>query len=265
MLSLLISCKGLPPDFFAGAFFCFLELGGVFESRDASPTDSMSEGGPSSSSSLSGLGRFFEAVFVAFRVVWTSFFAGALADFGAVVFFGPGFALAFYGIVVSLDAIDSTNALLEIGIGVRRKTHNRNGLKVIRVTIIIEGRVFHHGIIHDCRPHPRVQGWRERVNTTRWRLGVIAVPKCAWKNVKNRKWLCLVSWELTRERVVVVEGTVQRDVLFLVVVVYQGSRIIKISFWAMPNSARQLVNAVWAWRGSNRFYLKNIRLTLTPH
>jgi hypothetical protein len=63
---------------------------------------SMSEG---SSSSLSGLGRFFVAGLVVFSVVCTSFFEVALGAFGAVPFFGPGFALAFYGRAVSLNAI----------------------------------------------------------------------------------------------------------------------------------------------------------------
>ena len=55
------SCKGLPAAFFgAGAFFCFLALGGVAESRELSCKDPFS--GAEISSSVSGFGRFFEAV-----------------------------------------------------------------------------------------------------------------------------------------------------------------------------------------------------------
>jgi len=106
MLSFAISCRGFPLLFFAGAFFCFFELGGVLESREASCVESMSEGG--SSSSLSGFGRFFEAGLVTvFKVLWTSFLGAAFVALGApAAFFGAALALAFYGRVVSLSEIE---------------------------------------------------------------------------------------------------------------------------------------------------------------
>ena len=55
------SCRGLPTAFFgAGPFFCFLALGGVAESRESSCRDPRS--GAESSSSVSGLALFFDAV-----------------------------------------------------------------------------------------------------------------------------------------------------------------------------------------------------------
>lgn len=105
MLSLAISCKGFPPLFFVGIFFCFLALGGVFESREASCRESMPEGG--SSSSLSGFGRFFVAGLTVFKVLCTNFFEEAFVAFGMVGFLAAGFAFAFYGGTVSLNAIES--------------------------------------------------------------------------------------------------------------------------------------------------------------
>jgi len=109
MLSFSISRNGFDVlPFFAGAFFCFFELGGVFESKDASLAESRLEGRSLSSSSLSGFGRFFETAF-ALRVVWTIFFgAVAFAAFGAKVFLGAPFALPFYGRAVSKVSLISS-------------------------------------------------------------------------------------------------------------------------------------------------------------
>lgn len=77
--------------FGAGAFFCFLFEGGVFDKTLSSctePISSISE----FSSSESGFARFFGAAFVGLRVVWVVFF-GAAFTLGAAGFFGG--ALAF--------------------------------------------------------------------------------------------------------------------------------------------------------------------------
>ncbi len=91
------SRRGFAPIFFgACAFFGLFALGGVLERSESS----CNEGSPSeSSSSVSGLGRFF----VGLSVVCDNFFGGP-AFFGAALGFGLafglaaalGFALAFY-------------------------------------------------------------------------------------------------------------------------------------------------------------------------
>ena len=84
----------------AGAFFCFLADGGVFESRESSFIEFMSTS--EFSSSDSGLARFFGfgfgagAVFVGFKVVC---FVFAAFGFGAVAAFFAG-AFAFYNALV---------------------------------------------------------------------------------------------------------------------------------------------------------------------
>lgn len=80
--------------FGADAFFCFFALGGVFD-RSEALCGSRSEA--ESSSSVSGLGRFFGAVLleVDFNVACDIFFGAA---FGAAAFFVAGLgaaALAF--------------------------------------------------------------------------------------------------------------------------------------------------------------------------
>jgi hypothetical protein len=86
------SCSGFAPVFFAaGAFFCFLALGGVIDRMEPSLGETSS--GPNCSSSESGLDRFFEAAgfTFGFRVVCAIFFAGALA---AAAFLGAAFDTA---------------------------------------------------------------------------------------------------------------------------------------------------------------------------
>jgi hypothetical protein len=68
--------------------------------------ESMSILDGSSSSSLSGLGRFFVAGLVVFSVVCTNFFGPAFGAFEAAAFLGPGLAFAFFGRLVSLCAIE---------------------------------------------------------------------------------------------------------------------------------------------------------------
>lgn len=104
------SRRGLAPIFLGpGAFFGLFALGGVFDRSESS----CNEGSPSeSSSSVSGLGRFF----VVFNVVCDIFFGaafGAPAFFGAGLGFGSalglaaalGFALAFYAPSKSIDSV----------------------------------------------------------------------------------------------------------------------------------------------------------------
>src|SRR4029453_1601386 len=71
MLSFSISARGLPLDFLAaGAFFCFLVLGGVWDIIEPESKPSFIAESPSSS--LPGFGRFFVAGF-AFRVACNIF------------------------------------------------------------------------------------------------------------------------------------------------------------------------------------------------
>ena len=100
-----ISRRGFAPIFFgAGAFFCFFALGGVADKSESSCI----EGGSSSSSSLSGFGRFLETG-LTFNLVCDAFLgAAAFVPFGALLepglgprFAGAGFAatgLAFVGL-----------------------------------------------------------------------------------------------------------------------------------------------------------------------
>lgn len=101
MLSFSIVSRGFPAAFFAaGAVFCFLALGGVFDnivsSSSAAPSSS-----PTSSSSLSGFGRLLGTDLV-FSVVWDSFLGAAFglaALLAAGAFLGAaafGFGLGFY-------------------------------------------------------------------------------------------------------------------------------------------------------------------------
>jgi hypothetical protein len=83
------------PAFFTGAFFCFFALGGVLDRSESLPRASRSD--PEPSSSLAGFARFFDAVFVVFRVDWTSFFtpAPAFGAFAAGAFLAAVFAFGF--------------------------------------------------------------------------------------------------------------------------------------------------------------------------
>src|SRR5947199_1226840 len=86
-----IFCSGCPAVFFGpAAFFCFLALGGVLDSKVSSCSDVRSSS--DTSSSELGLGRFFEAA--GFRVVCVAFFGAALA-LAAAAFFGAALGFAF--------------------------------------------------------------------------------------------------------------------------------------------------------------------------
>ena len=100
-----ISRRGFAPIFLgAGAFFCFLLLGGVTERSEASCSEASEA---DSSSSVSSFGRFFEAAGLAFDVVCVVFFGAAFgaagsflgrpfgADLGAALAFGFGFCQSY--------------------------------------------------------------------------------------------------------------------------------------------------------------------------
>jgi hypothetical protein len=134
-------CSGLeaPLLLVVGAFFCFFALGGVLESPDPSPNDT-SEGTPSSSSSLSGLARFFKAVDFSANVVCVIFFVAGFDAFGAGVFLGTVFALLF---CKTLAAVQLTSHDVPL-----TTYRHSNGGEVIGITIVVEHRVFHDGVVH---------------------------------------------------------------------------------------------------------------------
>jgi hypothetical protein len=88
-----IFASGCPAAFFFGsAFFCFFALGGVVESKVSSCNEARSSS--DISSSVSGLGRFFEAAGLFFRVACVGFFGAALV-LVAAAFFGAALGFAF--------------------------------------------------------------------------------------------------------------------------------------------------------------------------
>jgi hypothetical protein len=94
MLSFSMPWSGLDvPAFFTAPFFCFFALGGVLERSEPWPKASMSDG--ESSSPLSGLARFLDAVLEVVKVVCVSFFPPAFGAFAAEAFLGAAFAFGF--------------------------------------------------------------------------------------------------------------------------------------------------------------------------